>query len=177
MPVRKSLWPSLLASLILDVDNISSDTITYICTVLGVLKAGCTAFVISTRNAPVAVADMLKRTGAYDILVSSDPSMQDLASEVASILSRDSLHVVVHPMPMHEELFRSETSPLDLAPELPKTLDMKAPAIIMHSSGRLYTFSHLTITLIVGHAGSTGHPKPITWTHSSLSSLGQATST
>ena len=41
-----------------------TDTFTYYCTAIGIFTAGHTAFLISPRNSPAAVAAMLQKTGA-----------------------------------------------------------------------------------------------------------------
>ncbi len=69
----------------------NTDTITYFCTVIGAFRSGCCAFLISTRNAPSAVADMLKRTGATHLVVSPDPQMSELADGAIKMLAFDSV--------------------------------------------------------------------------------------
>ena len=115
-----------------------ADTITYICTILGLLKAGCTAFLVSTRNAAAAVADMLKRTGSAHLFVSADGSMRALAAEAIAAMAREDMHVTEHVMPTFEDLFvkaLNGQTRFDMPRDLPSNYDMKAPAVAMHSSG------------------------------------------
>ncbi|TBU41001.1 acetyl-CoA synthetase-like protein [Dichomitus squalens] len=122
----------------------SSDTITYIVTTLGVFRAGYTAFLISTRNVPMAIVDMLRRTGCKDVLVSPDTTTQNLAKAVQDEWDE----VSVLPMPIYEELFPDGLPPvLDGDGGLPTVYNMDAEVLILHSSG------------------TTNHPKPVPWTH------------
>ncbi|KAI1789118.1 acetyl-CoA synthetase-like protein [Ganoderma leucocontextum] len=135
----------------------NTDTITYSCTVVGAFRAGCCAFLISTRNAPPAVADMAKRTGATHLFVSPDLPMSELADEAIKLLAADGVDIKRHGMPSFEDLFpevRDERSLYEKEVELPTSYNVKANSAIMHSSG------------------STGHPKPIGWTHQQMISLG-----
>ena len=102
------------------------------------LKAGFTAFTISIRNQPVAIIDMLKRSGGADLIVSSDATMTDNADEVVSALAHDGVHIKRHPMPVYEDLFgeaRNPQSPFDAPQDFPEKHVMTAPAVILHSSG------------------------------------------
>ncbi|KAH9933970.1 acetyl-CoA synthetase-like protein [Epithele typhae] len=129
------------------------DSITYYCTVIGLLKAGHTVFLISVRNAPVAVADILQRTGTHHLLVSPDEGMQHLAKESLSGLRENGFDVAQHLAPAFEDLFPINPDPrsvFESPMSLPTKFDLQAPALIMHSSG------------------STGHPKPISWSHEGL---------
>ncbi|KAI0631526.1 acetyl-CoA synthetase-like protein [Trametes polyzona] len=132
----------------------NTDTITYFCTAVGVLRSGCALFLISTRNGAAGVTDMLQRTGAAQILISRDAILRGMAGEALSKLS-DDIRATVRDMPVFEDLFPADGNVTDQAYEadvkLPDTYDPEALAIILHSSG------------------STGHPKPIRWPHKRLS--------
>ncbi|KAH9848670.1 acetyl-CoA synthetase-like protein [Lenzites betulinus] len=134
-----------------------ADNATYTSTVIGVSRAGCTAFLISTRNGAAAVADMLKRTEALQLLVSSDSAMQDLARDALSRLPEG--QVPVRNMPTVEDLFPtgsvSEDSPFEKTVKFPAPRDPSTAVVILHSSGDVFTLC----------AGSTGFPKTIPWTH------------
>ncbi|KAI0755845.1 acetyl-CoA synthetase-like protein [Fomes fomentarius] len=135
----------------------NADSITYVCTAIGVMRAGYAIFLISTRNAPVAVADMLERTGAGHVIVSSDSFMRGVAQEALSSLSANGKHVVEIGIPTFEELFAERlepSSPYDAQVVLPTSFDVTGAAAILHSSG------------------STGHPKTIVWTHKMLARWG-----
>ncbi|KAI0822423.1 acetyl-CoA synthetase-like protein [Trametes gibbosa] len=129
-----------------------ADSATYVSTTIGVSRAGCIAFLISTRNGAAGVADMLKRTGASQLLVSSDSAMRDLARDALSGLPE--AQIAVRDMPVFEDLFPtgpvSENSPFEREVKFPKPQDMKTPMVILHSSG------------------STSFPKTIPWTHKML---------
>ncbi|KAI0821733.1 acetyl-CoA synthetase-like protein [Trametes gibbosa] len=135
----------------------NTDTITYFCTAVGVLKSGCTLFLVSTRNGALGVADMLQRTGATQILVSKDPVIRGIAEQATSTLPPD-LKVALRDMPTFEDLFpmgdNVTNSAFEADVKIPETYEREAIAIILHSSG------------------STGHPKPVRWTHKRLSVFG-----
>ncbi len=117
-----------------------TDTITYFTTAIGIMRAGCTLFLVSTRNAPAAIADMLQRTGAIHIIVSGDSFMQGIADEALAILSASGVHVAQHAMPTFEDIYSDELdpqSPFAVEVELPQKFHIKAHGIILHSSGWL----------------------------------------
>ena len=58
-----------------------ADTITYFCNTIGTLRAGATAFLVSTRNGAAAVADMMQRTGAEQLFVSPDVVLERVPDE------------------------------------------------------------------------------------------------
>ncbi|KAM5540084.1 hypothetical protein V8D89_006224 [Ganoderma adspersum] len=134
----------------------NTDTITYFCTVVGALRAGFCTFLISTRNASSAVADMVKRTGATHLVVSPDVPMSEMADEAIKLLAADGVEIGRFGMPSFGDLFPEvpdEGSLYEKEVELPTSCDVKAFSIIMHSSG------------------SSGHPKPIGWTHQLIFAL------
>ena len=45
---------------------------------MGILRSGHTMFLISPRNAPAAVVDMLRKTNCRHVLVSQDTLIQEL---------------------------------------------------------------------------------------------------
>ncbi|KAI0677488.1 acetyl-CoA synthetase-like protein [Trametes maxima] len=125
-------------------------TITYITTALGILRAGYTMYLISPRNGPAGVEELLRRMGCRHVLVSGDVPMQTLAATAAAGLDG----VQLHPMPTFEDAYLSVPmgmgdgeSPPD---DLPSAFDWDAISMILHSSG------------------STNHPKPIAWTHEGM---------
>ncbi|RPD77022.1 acetyl-CoA synthetase-like protein [Lentinus tigrinus ALCF2SS1-7] len=136
----------------------NADTITYFVAAIGIMRAGCTLFPVSTRNAAVAVTDMFKRTGTRHVLVSSDTVLRQTAKDVLGELEAAGQKVVQLDLPTFEDLLAEKldaASPLEAAVELPKTFDKDALAAIMHSSG------------------STGHPKTIGWTHKNIEKWGK----
>ncbi|KAH8101719.1 acetyl-CoA synthetase-like protein, partial [Cristinia sonorae] len=127
----------------------SSDTITYFCTIMGIMRAGFTVFTISPRNSPEAVAHLLSKTDAVLLLVSSEPSMAALAETAISLLRSTGTELRKGSMPVFEELFVSVTDDSFVA--YPKVeYDLESPALILHSSG------------------STAFPKVISWSYTGL---------
>ncbi|KAH9903318.1 acetyl-CoA synthetase-like protein [Cubamyces lactineus] len=135
----------------------NADTITYFCTVIGAMRAGCTVFLISTRNGPAGVADMLQKTNVSQMLVSPDVAVRQVAHDTVGLLPAGQLSLQA--MPTFGDLFPKDTKSANKAFErevkFPETYDIDSYALIIHSSG------------------STGHPKPIRWTHRWLTSFGR----
>lgn len=103
------------------------------------MRAGYTIFLISTRNAPAAVADMLERTGAGHVIVSSDSFMRGVAKEALSSLSANDKHIIEIGIPTFDELFAEQlelSSPYEAQVVLPTSFDMMGAAAILHSSGK-----------------------------------------
>ncbi|PIL37207.1 hypothetical protein GSI_00900 [Ganoderma sinense ZZ0214-1] len=125
---------------------VNADTVTYTITQLGILRAGYTMLLISPRNVPAAVADMLRKTGCRHLLLTSDTPIQSLAR--AALEEVDG--VTLHEMPAFDTLIPLNVPVKpeeDSVEDLPTTFDKNSLAMILHSSG------------------STNHPKPIRWTH------------
>ncbi len=120
-------------------DAANQDSITYFCTAIGIMRAGCSAFLVSTRNGSDAVADMLRRTEATHIFVSSDTTMQEVSQEALTILANAGQHLIKLPAPTHEDIFSEELdpkSPFMADVQLPTTFDMNAFSNFLHSSGK-----------------------------------------
>ncbi|KAI0773189.1 acetyl-CoA synthetase-like protein [Trametes elegans] len=136
----------------------NTDTITYFTTVVGALTAGCTTLLVSTRNNPAGLADMLQRTVATDLFLSQDTAIRDIARGALDLLPAG--QVTVHDMPTFEGLYAtgndSDNPAYRAEVTLPTQYDVDGWSVIFHSSG------------------STGHPKPIRWTHRQLASFGEA---
>ncbi|KAH9939795.1 acetyl-CoA synthetase-like protein [Epithele typhae] len=140
----------------------NSDSIVYLTTILGLLRAGFTGFLVSTRNAPVAVADMMQRTDTALALVSADASMQALARGALELLAESGAsQPMMHVMPTLQDLYpalasggRAARSPFESDVVLPDVFPA-SQGVIMHSSG------------------STGHPKPIKWNNARLTFWGE----
>ncbi|CDO77413.1 hypothetical protein BN946_scf184857.g20 [Trametes cinnabarina] len=134
-----------------------ADTITYFCNTLGLLRAGCTVFPISTRNGAAAIADMLQKTRASQLMLSQDALIRGIAKEALSHLPAG--QVTARDMPRFEDLFHEgdakSADTLEDGGEFPKTFDLNTHAIIMHSSG------------------STDFPKPFYWTHKQVEVMGR----
>ncbi|KAH9895845.1 acetyl-CoA synthetase-like protein [Cubamyces lactineus] len=135
----------------------NADTITYFCTAIGVLRAGCTMFLVSTRNGSAGVVDMVQRTGATHMIVSRDVVIQEIVQDVLSRLPAGQL--TTSDMPLFEDLFpvddKATNSVFEADIELPKSLDVDSRNILTMCTG------------------STGHPKPLWWTHKRLARFGR----
>lgn len=110
------------------------------------MRAGCTLFPVSTRNAAVAVADMFKRTATGHMIVSSDAVLREAAKDALEELAKVEHSVIQLDLPTFEDLFTENldaTSPLEAVVELPTTFDMNTLASIMHSSGMVARAWHL----------------------------------
>ncbi|KAG6861818.1 hypothetical protein C0995_011700 [Termitomyces sp. Mi166 len=128
-----------------------TDTIIYSAIISGAIVAGLVPFPISTRNTPVAVAELLMKTSCRRLLV-TNVALKSLIDETKARLSTFSYEVqieeipslaVVYPQLAHETAdypFQSYPTPS----RRPTAMDT---CIIIHSSG------------------STGIPKPIPQTH------------
>ncbi|KAF8488261.1 acetyl-CoA synthetase-like protein [Gautieria morchelliformis] len=126
-----------------------TDTISYSCLIAGIMSLGCTAFPISTRNSPLAIAHLVSKMRVFQLFVSPDPAMQRLSRESLDLLAKDGHNVEILPTPRFEELFRG-TGGKQTAPVAIQPLQIDRPGLILHSSG------------------STAFPKPITLTHRML---------
>ena len=112
----------------------AADTVSYITTSLGVLRAGHAVFLISGRNVPAAVADMLRKTGCRDLLVSPDSTIQALSNAVREQVQGVSLHTI----PSFADLYPSDgAESAQAAGHLPDKYSEEDLALIVHSSGML----------------------------------------
>ena len=127
---------------------------------MGILRSGHTMFLISPRNAPAAVVDMLRKTNCRHVLVSQDTLIQELVQPV-----KKELHdVELHAMPTFEDIYPGDAVEGDEEPDdLPKSYGLTNVAMILHSSGMDPCF--VSPPLLTLPSGSTNHPKPIRWTH------------
>ena len=106
---------------------------------IGMMKAGYALFLLSPRNAHVAVADMLQRMGVSDIFVSADTPMQETASAALASLAKSGVVVKQHAMPVFDDLFPEKVdpnSPFEADVELSPVRDPTATSVILHSSGK-----------------------------------------
>ncbi|KAF8580393.1 acetyl-CoA synthetase-like protein [Ramaria rubella] len=110
------------------------DFITYNTLALGIVRAGGSAFLISTRNSGSAVVELLKQTDTQTLYVSVDEPIQKLAS--ATLATPELRDVSVHIAPIFEDLFfeQRDTKYTCSVPDYPGGA-MDSPAIILHSSG------------------------------------------
>lgn len=134
--MSKSLSPSVASLRRLD---FVLDSITYFSSMMGVVRAGFTAFLISPRNGPDAVAHLIRKTQSQVLFTSSEAGIQTLAKKAIALLSNSTeepLTIPQYPMPVFEDLYSSGGDPsLDTFPK--QIYDLDAPAYILHSSGTL----------------------------------------
>lgn len=96
------------------------------------MRAGYTMFLISPRNVPAAVADMLRKTECRHLLLSPDDPAQELARRALEEVDGVSLHDV----PTFDQLFPAGAPVGEPeAEDLPSTFDMNGLSMIAHSSG------------------------------------------
>ncbi|KAI9459306.1 acetyl-CoA synthetase-like protein [Russula earlei] len=132
-----------------------TDTVSYITTQVGILRAGLAVFPISPRNSPEAVAHLLQKTKTSHLLVGGEPMLQKLAASSLELLRAEGHpEIPFSDMPRFEELYPLEG--LDSRSEHYPAVkfDLDAPSLILHSSG------------------STAFPKPIVWPHKRLATSG-----
>ncbi|KDN35741.1 acetyl-CoA synthetase-like protein [Tilletiaria anomala UBC 951] len=127
-----------------------SDSISYVTTMLGFLRAGITPLFLSPRNSAIAVDRLLQQAETKYLMVSSDDAMQSLAR--AAIEKSGSVRLL--PMFTFEELYTSNpsTQNKDVADV---TYELDSTALLLHSSG------------------STDFPKLIKLTHRNLLEWGR----
>ena len=110
------------------------DTISYFCTIVGIMRLGLVPFPISIRNSAVAVAHLVKESNISQLLVSPDPAMQHLASDAVAILRRDKIYLEMLPMIQFVDI-ADESQP---NPEVEfnfEKLNLDGVACLLHSSG------------------------------------------
>ncbi|KAF9803969.1 hypothetical protein IEO21_09507 [Rhodonia placenta] len=128
----------------------NSDSISYATTLMAIIRAEYTGFLISTRNSPAAIAHLLNIVGVQHLLIGREPLVCELATKSLNILRAryPCAHVPETSLALiFEELYlpNSETVSADDVPYERQKLE--DPIIILHTSG------------------STAFPKPITLTH------------
>lgn len=141
-----------------------SETIAYFSFVVGCMRAGYTVFALSPRNNPPAVTHLLEKVGATHICVSGQPALKGLCAASLAGLSKK---IPVLDMPEYDTLYTGA----EFVAFPKQTYDRKAPAVILHSSGKrflsiMYAQSEMLISEL--GLGSTSFPKPIIRTHEAL---------
>ncbi|KAF8581155.1 acetyl-CoA synthetase-like protein [Ramaria rubella] len=127
------------------------DTVTSVCLMLGVIRAGYQCFCISPRNSVAGVRHLLKAVGVSEIVV-HDTGVTKALATAATAGVETPIHFM--PPPEFHDLFPEDTSSFE--PFLSKPFKgVDCPAIIMHSSG------------------STSFPKPRVFTHRFLLQQGR----
>ncbi|TFK52863.1 acetyl-CoA synthetase-like protein [Heliocybe sulcata] len=145
----------------------ASDTITYFTVMMGIVRAGYAAFLISPRNSPSAIAHLLSKVKVSHVVVGSEGALQELVKQSLDMFAADEncTQPDVSKIPVFEELYNEDEEFQPLSFERP---DMDDPAIILHSSGKFLLTDHRDAR----YAGSTAFPKPVIWTHYRMLQLG-----
>lgn len=123
------------------------DTITYFTTMIGIVRAGHTAFPISPRNSPAAIAHLVKTAKVSHLVVGQEKNFQALVE--ASVALMDGEKPKQHIIPRFDELY------------LPNSAESFVP-LSFRKPG------HDEVGIILHSSGSTAFPKPIPWTHYQL---------
>ncbi|KAF9553879.1 acetyl-CoA synthetase-like protein [Agrocybe pediades] len=107
----------------------SSDTFTYILSLIGIMRAGLPVLLLSSRTSPVALKHMIVESGVSHILM--DRNDTELASRLQSVQQNMSSSITVSYVPSWDDLF-SEEAPVKLPALTPGLDDL---CLILHSSG------------------------------------------
>ncbi|KIY43717.1 acetyl-CoA synthetase-like protein [Fistulina hepatica ATCC 64428] len=130
----------------------ASDPITTFTTVLGMMRAGMTVYLISPRNSAIAIAHILTAKNVRHFILSSEPHVQQLGREaLEEMKTSKGIDVDVFAMPHFKDLYHS--APANISATGPSAFDslparsdgLDDPMFIVHSSG------------------STAFPKPVVW--------------
>ncbi|KAJ6595668.1 acetyl-CoA synthetase-like protein [Mycena vulgaris] len=128
----------------------SSDTLSYIYLLIGIMSLGLTAFPMAPRNTAEAAAILLKETGALQMFTNTEGPIADLAKETAALLSKDGVELELLPMVGSPDLTGKED-----------TADAK----------RIRQTRNDDVVLILHSSGTTAFPKPIKITKKGLINL------
>jgi acyl-CoA synthetase (AMP-forming)/AMP-acid ligase II len=122
--------------------TLSADTITYFTTMVGVIRAGYVAFLISPRNSPAALAHLLSSTNPAHVLLGTEQPLQNLFAASLELMAEGSAlkrRIRSSNMPTFEEIYiSSSANDAAFQPLPPFRPDLDTPAIILHSSGPLF---------------------------------------
>lgn len=110
------------------------DTITYFTVMVGIVRAGYTAFPISPRNSPAAIAHLLSKTKVSHVFVGVEQAMHDLVAASLKVMEEPGdKKPETSVMPLFEEIYKPLTESFELlSVEKPA---LETTAIILHSSG------------------------------------------
>lgn len=101
---------------------------------LGIMRAGFTAFLISPHTPLPALTHLLSTAGVSHVLVDGEPVLwSNLASAVQEVDQTTGRSLRVHSMPKHKDLFQGYSYPFKPFPE--HKFDLDAHALIIHSTG------------------------------------------
>jgi acyl-CoA synthetase (AMP-forming)/AMP-acid ligase II len=136
------------------------DSITFFSIIIGILRAGCVPFLISTRNSPEAIAHLMASVGSQVLLLSEGPVINELAGAAIRLFkmssntkAEGSMKIQTILAPSFEQLYGDREEPISRGDILPSMASDTSPekwdrlCIVAHSSG------------------TTSLPKPISLTH------------
>lgn len=123
---------------------INLDTISYFTVIAGIMRAGYSAFPISTRNSPAAVAHLLQKVKVAHVLVGAEHALQVLISNSLYLIEGEA-KPTISAMLSYDNIYLKDDENFDPLP--PIEYNAEDTAYLVHSSG------------------STAFPKPIAWTH------------
>lgn len=117
---------------------LSPDLYTSLLVTAGLLRAGYQAFLISTRNSDVAIANLLEKTGCSTLLVGRSDSLQKLAKQAQDGLEKTSPnHVEIYTLPSVSDLHgrAHDAGHTARLPKVEPRFTPDEPLIVLHSSG------------------------------------------
>lgn len=105
---------------------------------MGIQRAGFTAFPISPRNSPAAIAHLLTKTRTTHVLVGVEKSMQDLVEKSLEMITDPAFaRPTTSQLPLFEDLYVKPAS-YTFEPLSPVRPTMDSVGCIMHSSGKAH---------------------------------------
>ncbi|KLO18919.1 acetyl-CoA synthetase-like protein [Schizopora paradoxa] len=124
----------------------NSDTITFQCFLIGLMRAGYQPFPISIRNSATGVANMILQTTAAHLFVAGGESIHKVAAQANEEMHSKGKGVEILEMPIFPDLFPPDKADTEFLPAI-ATPDLNHPALILHSSGstafpKLRTLTH-----------------------------------
>jgi acyl-CoA synthetase (AMP-forming)/AMP-acid ligase II len=141
-----------------------SDSITYYALVVGIMKAGFTAFPISTRNSADGIAHLLAKTSSRLLFASADAAVARLAEASCSIFAADNEGVCVPRVvvPAFEYFYNASPQAGEAVPTRVISDPSTTPCVIIHSSGTV-SFPkpiYLTYQMFFEHGNQVGKQIP-----------------
>ncbi|KAJ7218214.1 hypothetical protein C8J57DRAFT_1095682 [Mycena rebaudengoi] len=124
----------------------TSDTMTTLTTMMGMVRAGLVVFPLSPRFSPDVLGHLLATKLVQHVLVSTEPHIKQLAKNACAVARQLSPSVTpnLHPMPNFEDLYLSTTEVPSIPP---RVTDISSVSFIVHSS-----------------ASTSQYPKAVQWT-------------
>ncbi|TDL17736.1 acetyl-CoA synthetase-like protein [Rickenella mellea] len=111
----------------------ASEAISFFCTVVGVMRAGYTVFMVAPSHTPTGLKRLLTEANATHVFVSGEESLQKVAATAAEDAKADGLTIGVHPMPKFDDLFVGTSADFEAFPQ--RNYDLDAINLIIHSAG------------------------------------------